>query len=193
MPAPAGSAKPRRGSPRADWYAKCFAEGAVTGRPRGLGGSVLAVLCLIGAAPSPVAAATNFNVTATGMSSYTIDGVADPTLTLTRGQTYTFTVDTVGHPFWITTALGAGDAEANAFSQGVTNNGASPGTVTFVVPATAPATLFYQCSFHDPMAGTLNIVGSAVPTAVPSLSPAALAALAALLLAASLVALRRRN
>ncbi len=140
-------------------------------------------------------AAIAFKVTVVpgGMTSYMIDGANDPSLTLTRGQTYTFNVNTSGHPFWITTALGAGDAEFNAFSQGVTGNGAGsvPGTVTFVVPTSAPATLFYQCSFHDPMNGTLNIVSAAA--SVPSMGPAMLAALTALLLLVAIVAIRKRR
>ncbi len=133
---------------------------------------------------------TNFNVDASGMSAFVVDGVNNPTLTLTRGQTYTFTVNVFGHPFWITTERGAGNAEANAFTQGLTGNGASPGTVTFVVPSSAPATLFYQCSFHDPMGGTLNIVG---PPAVPSVGFVASATLAAILLLAALAIFRERG
>jgi hypothetical protein len=150
-------------------------------------------LGLLGSAVPLAAAATDFHVTAGGMSAYVIAGVNNPTLTLTRGQTYTFTVDlqASGHPFWITTARGAGDAEANAFTLGVTNNGASPGTVTFVVPTSAPATLFYQCSFHDPMGGTLTIISPAA--GVPSAGPVASAALAGILFLSAVVILRRRR
>jgi len=109
---------------------------------------------------------------------------------LTGGQTYTFTVTAGGHPFWIATQRGSGDTESHAFSTGVTNNGASPGTVTFVVPASAPATLFYQCAFHDPMGGTLTIVSP--PPSIPAIGSGALAVLAGLLLAAAAVLLRRR-
>ncbi len=135
-------------------------------------------------------AATTFDVGASGMSAYVIGGANNPTLTLTRGQTYTFNVTVGGHPFWITTVRGAGDAEANKFSSGVTGNGASPGTVTFVVPSTAPSTLFYQCSFHDPMGGTLTIV--AAPS-VPALGPVGMATLAGLLLVGAVSILRRRR
>ena len=124
------------------------------------------------------------------MSAFVVDGANNPTLTLTRGQTYTFTVSAVGHPFWITTARGAGNTDSNAFSDGVTGNGASPGTVTFVVPPSAPATLFYQCAFHDPMGGTLTIVS---PPPVPASGALGLAALGALLLVAAVAVLRRRN
>ena len=150
---------------------------------------ILAVLGLLGIFQQTAAAATTFDVSNNGFSAYVIDGADNPSLTLTRGQTYIFTVNAPGHPFWITTARGAGDSEANAFSPGVTGNGASPGTVTFVVPASAPATLFYQCGFHDPMGGTLHLVAGA---AVPAGGRLASAALVALLLLAAIAILRRR-
>jgi hypothetical protein len=152
--------------------------------------SLLAALGVLSAAQSTAVAAASFNVTNNGFSAFSIDGVDNPSLTLTRGQTYTFNVSASGHPFWIATARGAGDAEANAFSQGVTGNGASPGMLTFVVPMSAPPTLFYQCAFHDPMGGTLTIVGA---PAVPAVGPATLAALAGLLLFIAIVVLRRRG
>jgi hypothetical protein len=142
------------------------------------------------------AAATNFSVVNNAMSSWLVNGQSNPTLTLVKGQTYTFTIDPAafGHPFWITTARGAEDAPTNAWSPGVTNNGAAAGTVlSFTVSAaSAPATLFYQCSFHEPMGGQLNIVAPAT-TSVPALGPLLVAALAALLLAVAIVTLRRRR
>jgi len=163
-------------------------------RARFLAVSVLAALGAGGGAPRTAAAATTFDVTASGMSAFVIGGANNPTLTLTRGQTYTFNVNTFGHPFWITTARGADDAETNQFSQGVTGNGAFPDApLTFVVPASAPATLFYQCRFHDPMGGTLNIVSPAPPPPVPSIGPYALAALASLLLLVAVPLVRRRT
>jgi hypothetical protein len=145
---------------------------------------VFATLCVMGGARW-TAAAPSFDVINNNMSAFTINGVDNPTLTLTRGQTYTFDIRAVGHPFWIATQRGAGDTESNAFSQGVTGNGASPGTITFVVPAAAPATLFYQCNFHDVMGGTINVV-SAAP--LPS---AGVLALAGLLVVAAAVTLRQ--
>ena len=50
---------------------------------------------------------TVYAVTANGSSNYVINGSSNPTLTLVRGQTYTFNVNATGHPFWITTASGA--------------------------------------------------------------------------------------
>lgn len=147
------------------------------------------VASAIVAVPGTVMAQGNFDITATGQSSYIINGANDPLLTLTRGETYTFNVQVSSHPFWITTAIGADDVQANQWSLGVTNNGASPGTVTFVVPETAPATLFYQCGFHEPMNGQLNIVSPAQD--VPWGGPEFQAALIAILLVVGLVSLRR--
>jgi hypothetical protein len=161
--------------------------------------SLGALAAVAGAARPSAAAATNFSVINNGMSTWLINGQSNPTLTLTKGPTYTFTIDpaAVGHPFWIATARGAGDTEANQWSQGVTGNGGgpnppNPGVVTFVVPASAPPTLFYQCGFHDTMGGTLTIVAPAA-TSVPAFGPASASALAALLLAVAIPSLRRQR
>src|SRR5450432_4355998 len=118
----------------------------------------LGVCALVGfgLASAGEAAAADFAVTATGFTAYTINAAANPTLTLNRGQTYTFDVNTPGHPFFIKTAQVTGSG--STFDAGVTNNGATAGTVTFAVPASAPATLFYQCGVHAAMTGTLTIV-----------------------------------
>jgi hypothetical protein len=71
----------------------------------------------------------------------------------------------------------------------VTSNGIASGTVTFVVPASAPATLFYQCGIHDIMGGTLNVVSPSVPAG----GPAMLAVLAGLLLLVAAVVISRRR
>lgn len=102
----------------------------------------------------------NYNVTNAGSSSYIFNGggftnVNNPTLTLQRGRTYTFSLNVPGHPFYIKTTQTTGTG--NPFNTGVTNNGASSGTVTFVVPASAPNTLYYICEFHTPMTGVINV------------------------------------
>lgn len=148
--------------------------------------SIVGVVAFVGVAR----AATNFNVTNNAASSYVSGGNNNPTLTLTRGQTYTFTLDVLGHPFWIVTARGAAEVNTNAFNAGVTGNGSSTGTLTFVVPASAPSTLFYQCGFHDVMGGQLNVVS---PPPVPVGGPAMVAVLAGLLLIAAVILLRKRT
>jgi hypothetical protein len=90
------------------------------------------------------------------MTAYVIDGATNPTLTLCRGSTYTFAVAATGHPFYIKTVAGAGIT--NAYNTGVTGNGMDAGNVVFVVDPSAPNTLFYDCSIHAAMTGTINIV-----------------------------------
>ena len=105
-------------------------------------------------------AALNYNVTNTGSSAYVFNGggftnASNPGLTLQRGKTYTFTLSASGHPFFIKTVQGTGTT--NAYNDGVTNNGASNGVVSFTVSANAPNTLYYICEFHGSMVGTITI------------------------------------
>jgi hypothetical protein len=95
-------------------------------------------------------------VTSSGMTAYVVDGASNPALTFCRNTTYVFAVNAAGHPFYIKTMKGTGTG--NAYSSGVSGNGAETGDVTFAVPGDAPDTLFYQCSLHAAMAGTIHIV-----------------------------------
>ena len=106
--------------------------------------------------------ASIFNITNNGSSDYTFTDPEshwfptsenDPVLYLRRGETYYFVVNASGHPFEIRTGSGGG-----AYSTGVTNNTQQSGTVTFKVPMSAPATLYYQCTAHSGMGNTINIV-----------------------------------
>lgn len=108
-------------------------------------------------APPPVVdGTTNFTVTTpNGPSSYNINGTENPALALKRGSTYAFNLTASGHPFYIKTVQGSGTG--NAYSDGVTNNGAQTGTITFVVPAGAPNILYYNCAPHPSMTGAMNI------------------------------------
>tara|TARA_A100001035_G_scaffold165615_1_gene131192 strand:+ start:30 stop:1898 length:1869 start_codon:yes stop_codon:yes gene_type:complete len=78
----------------------------------------------------------------------------DPTLYLRRGEQYLFNNTSGGHPFRIQSTTGTGGTPYNT---GVTNNGGT-GQVIFKVPMSAPATLYYQCTSHTNMNGTINIV-----------------------------------
>jgi hypothetical protein len=110
-----------------------------------------------GATGAACHAAGTLNVTAnSSFTAYVIDGASNPTLTFCRGRTYTFAVNSPGHPFYIKTVQGA--TAANAYSMGVMGNGTMVGNVTFAVPASAPATLFYDCSIHPAMTGMIQIV-----------------------------------
>jgi hypothetical protein len=79
--------------------------------------------------------AADFTVTSPGFF-YSINGnQPNPTLTLVRGRTYTFVVNSgPTHPFLIN-------------SPGVQNNNISQGTITYTVP-TAVSNYTYICSIH---------------------------------------------
>jgi predicted lipoprotein with Yx(FWY)xxD motif len=111
-------------------------------------------------APQPKNESVVYSVTNDGAISYIFngDGLTDavnPDLTLTRGQTYEFNVNAPGHPFLIKSVQSIGTDDT--YGDGVDNNGASDGKLTFTVPIDAPDTLYYVCEFHSPMTGTLNI------------------------------------
>lgn len=96
------------------------------------------------------------NVINSGTSSYLIDGSSNPTLTLYRGVTYTFSINATGHPFYIQTVSGA-YSSGNVYTSGVTGGGLSVGTLTFRVPLDAPSNLYYVCQNHSMMGGTFLI------------------------------------
>jgi hypothetical protein len=102
--------------------------------------------------------AADFSVTAPGFFySMSSNGVAlsgqNPTLTLVRGKTYTFAINTSSsHPFRID----------GAPAGSVTNNNIFLGTLTFVVPTNA-ATYTYICSIHF-FGGTINTIAPPAPT-----------------------------
>ncbi len=92
-----------------------------------------------------------FNATGIGFTQNT----NNPTIYLNKGQNYRFNVNASGHPFLIKTTPGTGTG--NQYINGVENNGAQVGIVTFKVPFDAPNTLYYQCQNHAAMAGTIII------------------------------------
>ena len=150
---------------------------------------LVALLLLAGKAPS-AQAATNITVTNQAASAYIFNGATgDPnaTLQLVKGQTYTFQVSATGHPFHIATAPGL--PPADFVDAGLTGNGTASGTITFTVPSTAPAQLFYQCGVHTAMTGTINVVAAA---SVPAVSSFTLGLLVFASLGAGFFLLRKR-
>jgi hypothetical protein len=103
-----------------------------------------------------------FGVVNNGASAYTFTDTDNhwfpaaednPVLYLRRGETYVFDVNASTHPFEIRVSNGGA-----AYSTGVTNNSVDVGAVTFKVPMSAPATLYYQCTVHAGMGAVINIV-----------------------------------
>ena len=156
----------------------------------------LATLVVISICATPGrAAAADFNISVVSFA-YAINGQGSfPTITLTRGKTYTFAnVDGSGfvHPFGIqdlpTTQGGT------LYRTGV--SGDAPlvdGIMTFNVPESAPSTLYYNCQNHDFMFGQINIVSAPHPTSeVPATTQIARGTLLVLLALSGFVGLRRR-
>ena len=81
--------------------------------------------------------------------------VSDPTIYVHRGFTYAFdnTSNGASHPFRIQSTQGL---TGNAYTTGQTGSGTS--VLYFTVPMDAPAQLYYQCTSHAAMNGTINVV-----------------------------------
>ena len=108
-----------------------------------------------------------WTVTNNSASNYVISGPGglssanNPDLYLERGKTYQFAMNASGHGFGIQTSSGTWN-NSNAYTTGITNAGADTGTITFAVPYSAPARLYYACtSSHSGMVGNLYIQGAA--------------------------------
>jgi len=98
-----------------------------------------------------------FNVVNSGTVSYVINGATNPTLTVVRGYSYFFTINTSGSNFFLKTAAGIGTA--NQYGLGVTNNGTATGGILWTVDAGAPSTLYYQSQQNSGQTGTINVIG----------------------------------
>ena len=101
---------------------------------------------------------------ASGTTAYTFTGpglagtVNNPTIYLSRGQTYIFENNSGGHPFQIQSVAGVGGA---AYNTGVTNNGGGNGTeIIITVAHDAPDNLYYQCTSHSGMNGIIFVTGA---------------------------------
>ncbi|RUT77780.1 hypothetical protein [Ancylomarina longa] len=87
---------------------------------------------------------------------YTINGIEALTLTLTRGTTYVFEIQTSGHPFYISTdEIGASAGEV---TDGIVGSMTENGTLRFTPNSNHPDLLYYQCGIHQQMGYIINIV-----------------------------------
>jgi hypothetical protein len=116
-----------------------------------------------------------YTLTASGGKFYIAGGefssaTSNPVLNLQRGSTYTFdysdsSISSGSH------VLGFSSADTNTNNSGAvaytgSANGISDNTVdkiiTFVVPASAPDTLYYYCTAHNAMGNTMNIAEDSI-------------------------------
>ena len=84
---------------------------------------------------------------------FLIDGAERPNLSLVRGFTYKFEVNTnENYPFYLSQNPQNSSTYAGEYLSGVTGSRVSDGNLTFTVPATAPDLLYY----HSPNAGSVG-------------------------------------
>jgi hypothetical protein len=98
-----------------------------------------------------------FNVVNSGTVAYVINGTSNADLTVVRGYSYFFTINTSGSNFFIKTAQTTG--LSNQYGLGVTNNGTATGGILWTVDAGAPSTLYYQSQQNAGQTGTINVIG----------------------------------
>ena len=105
---------------------------------------------------------------ASGANKYYIDGVKQPYLTLHQHQTYLFdlTAPGVGHPFRLAMEANGGGGQplgslpASDYTTG-TDYTSVANHLKFTVPSGAPSTLYYYCTQHSGMGGTVSISSEA--------------------------------
>ena len=79
----------------------------------------------------------------------------NPDLHLKKGHTYYFVNNSGGgHPFRVQSTSGT---SGTVYNDGVTNNAGATGAIIFHVQMDAPATLYYQCTAHAGLNGTISI------------------------------------
>ena len=104
----------------------------------------------------------SIDVTAQSSSNYILSGSDqngnvsgnDPSISAKVGDTFTFNVNSPGHPFYLIIASNGG-IDSNNLINGVTNNGSSSGTISW--SPTEAGTYYYICEFHPSMLGTITI------------------------------------
>jgi hypothetical protein len=86
------------------------------------------------------------------------DGLTkNPVITLYRGQTYKFQIDSPGHTFSIKTLRTAGVAN-RYITNTLVNNSIQSGEIVFTVPSNAPSELVYVSENNIDMGGIFNIL-----------------------------------
>ena len=109
--------------------------------------------------PTSTAVAISVSVAANNAGSgnvYVIDGTQKKSLTMEVGKTYTFTHPTA-HPLRFSTTNDGTHGGGEAYTSGVDTS--SDGVTIIEVTADTPTTLYYYCSIHSGMGGSITISG----------------------------------
>ena len=113
-----------------------------------IGGEQLGVVSTITVDTKTIGNTTEYVFTPNGISE-------NPEITLYKGQTYIFKINSSGNPFSIKTARSIGTNDL--YNDGVSVNGVSNGVIEFTVNENAPDTLFYQSETDINAGGIINV------------------------------------
>lgn len=113
-------------------------------------------------APASAIPYTEWTLTADGTSAYVFNGpgfpesgASNPDIYVLRGEEYRFTNLMGQHPFRIQSTPGIA---GTVYSDGMTGNPVSAGTLRWVVRMDAPLKLYYQCTTHADMNGVIYVI-----------------------------------
>jgi hypothetical protein len=126
--------------------------------------NTLAATSALGTVSVTASAITTYTVTVAsylGANYFYIGGSRAPTLSLTEGQTYRFDQSDSsngGHPLRFSTTSNGTHGGGSEYTTGVTTNGTpgSSGAYTQITVAVGAPTLYYYCTNHSGMGGTIN-------------------------------------
>ena len=104
----------------------------------------------------------SITVTAQNSSNYILSGSDqngnvsgnDPSISAKVGDTFSFIMNSPGHPFYLIKVSNGGTDSGNLIDN-VTNNGASSGTISWT--PSEVGTYYYICEYHASMLGTISI------------------------------------
>lgn len=111
-----------------------------------------------------------YSTTASGSGAYTITGDDrfnnyssdnNPQINIYVGDTIVFSMNAPGHPLWIsdTNSTGQPNNTSRLVPSGVSGNGTqNAGNVTWDTSGVEPGTYYYNCEFHTPMYGAINLM-----------------------------------
>ena len=109
---------------------------------------------------------------ANGISDYTFTGpglsgsVNDPSIYLTKGETYRFENNMGSHPFRIQSTPNG--STGTPYNDGITNNDVVNGTLIWEVQFDSPDKLYYQCTAHPDMGGEIIIISTSSTSSLPN-------------------------
>ena len=84
---------------------------------------------------------------------YVIDGTQKKSIILEVGKTYVFNHSTA-HPFRFSTTSNGTHGGGSEYTDGVSK---TSGSTTITISASTPSPLYYYCSIHSGMGGTITI------------------------------------